>query len=145
MRVLAVDPGRVKCGLAIVDTHDGVLARGIVATDVVALVAEKWVAQHRPTLLVVGKGTSLRELRARLERVGLPLVIQPEENTTLLARDRYYEENPPRGWQRLVPRGLLTPPVPVDDYAAVLIAESFLARAPEPVYAPRVQETAVGE
>ena len=46
------------------------------------------------------------------------------------ARELYFREHPPRGWRRLVPTGLQLPPVPVDDYAAILIARRFLARDP---------------
>ena len=51
-----------------------------------------------------------------------------ERATTLLARRRYFDANPPRGWKRLVPRGMLLPPRPIDDFAAVLIAERLLER-----------------
>lgn len=125
-RVLAVDPGRQKCGLALVDADQGILARGIVASDVLALVVRRWISDHRPRMLVIGNGTAMGLVRASLGEIGLPLEICPEEHTTLRARRRYFEENPPRGWRRLLPRGLLVPPVPVDDYAAVLIAEDYL-------------------
>jgi hypothetical protein len=35
--------------------------------------------------------------------------------------------HPPRGWRRFVPRGMLLPPRPIDDFAALLIAERLLA------------------
>ena len=126
-RVLAVDPGRDKCGLAVVDETDGVLARGVVPTEVVGKVAETWVKAHRPALLLVGRGTAMREVRTALDEVGMPLEVVPEGHTTLRARERYFEEHPPRGWRRLVPLTLQVPPIPVDDYAAVLIAEDYLA------------------
>ena len=129
LRVLSVDPGREKCGLAVVDVRDGVLARGVVPTRVVGAVVTDWASAHHPTFLVVGGGTALGSVRSALmdEDLDLPLKIFPEARTTERAKVRYFEENPPRGWRRLVPRGLLSPPVPVDDYAAVLIAEGFLS------------------
>lgn len=126
-RVLAVDPGREKCGIAVVDPRHGVLARGVVPSDVIGAVAQQWTSAHRPGVLVLGGGTALRRVRASLQDVDLPTEVFPEANTTLLARSRYFDENPPRGWRRLIPRGLLSPPVPVDDYAAVLIAEGYLS------------------
>ncbi|CAN0394535.1 unnamed protein product, partial [Phaeothamnion confervicola] len=42
------------------------------------------------------------------------------------ARQRYYVENPPKGLWRLVPMGLQVPSVPVDDFAAVVMAEDYL-------------------
>jgi len=126
-RVLAVDPGRDKCGLAVVDTRDGVLARGVIPTRVVAVVAGDWTVEHRPQVLIVGKGTGYRLLLSRLREIAVPLETVGERDTTRRARVRYFQENPPRGWRRLIPLGLQTPPVPVDDYAAVLIAEDYLA------------------
>jgi len=131
MRVLAVDPGSAKCGLAVVDERGGVLARGVVPTETVAAVVNAWYKAHRPQLLVVGKGTSLKRVRQELAELRLPLEVVREEHTTMRARARYFEENPPRGWRRLIPLSLQTPPVPVDDYAAVLIAEDYLSAREE--------------
>ncbi|HEU4754030.1 MAG TPA: hypothetical protein VFU47_13050 [Armatimonadota bacterium] len=126
VRVLAIDPGTDKCGLAVVDSRDGVLARGVVPASTIGAVARAWADAHRPSILVVGKGTALRRIRGALSEIPLPLEIFPETNTTLRARARYFQEHPPRGWRRLLPVTLQTPPIPVDDYAAVLIAEDYL-------------------
>lgn len=125
--VLAVDPGLEKCGLAVVDAHQGVLARGVVSTRLVAVVAGDWTEVHRPTVMVVGKGTGYRRLLSRLREIDVRLETVPEWETTRRARVRYFQENPPRGWRRLIPQSLQTPPVPIDDYAAVLIAEDYLS------------------
>lgn len=127
MRVLSVDPGREKCGLAIVDTQRGIVARGVVPTSTVGAVARDYVRQHRPEAIVIGSGTALRTIREALSEIGLPVSVFPEVNTTLRARERYFQEHPRRGWRRLVPTTLQTPPIPVDDYAAVLIAEDYFA------------------
>jgi RNase H-fold protein (predicted Holliday junction resolvase) len=129
VRVLAVDPGREKCGLAVLDSEAGLLARGVVPTGVLPEVALEWSREHQPTMVVVGSGTAAGQVEAALRRAGgdhLPLERQPEQYTTERARRRYFAEHPPRGWRRLLPISLMTPPVPVDDYAATLIAEDFL-------------------
>ncbi len=67
--------------------------------------------------------------RRRRQEGGLfaPTVRVNEAFTSQRARARFLAENQPRGLQRLLPRSLRTPPVPVDDYAAVLLAEDFFA------------------
>jgi RNase H-fold protein (predicted Holliday junction resolvase) len=50
-----------------------------------------------------------------------------ERNTSLEARRRYYEDHPPRGLLRLIPRGLLVPKAQLDGYAALLIIERYLS------------------
>jgi hypothetical protein len=56
----------------------------------------------------------------------VPLRAVDEHGTTLRARARYFTDHPPRGWRRLIPRSLQTPPEPYDDYVAVLLAEAAL-------------------
>jgi hypothetical protein len=58
--------------------------------------------------------------------VSIPIKLVHELNTTMEARKKYFKENPPRGFLRLLPAGLRVPPRPVDDYAAVAIGELFL-------------------
>jgi hypothetical protein len=62
----------------------------------------------------------LRALPVRIERA-------VEHGSTLVARQRYFHDHPPKGWRRLIPRSLQVPPVPYDDYAAVVLAEAYLA------------------
>jgi RNase H-fold protein (predicted Holliday junction resolvase) len=121
-----VDPGRDKCGLAVVDPKHGVLVRGIVPTGSLEAVVRQWIREHRPCRLVMGAGTSHREARRCLDGLGIPVEVVCESHTTERARVRYFKEHPPRSWRRLIPMGLQVPPIPVDDYAAVLIAEDYL-------------------
>jgi len=126
--VLGIDPGSAKCGLAVVaQGHADPLARMIVdRRDVEARIAALIVA-HRVTVLALGNGTSSTELRRKIGGGAVPLVDVDERNTTLAARARYFRAHPPRGWRRFIPRSLLTPPEPIDDWAAAIIAERYLA------------------
>jgi hypothetical protein len=38
----------------------------------------------------------------------------------------YWQENPPKGLKKLIPLGMLVPPVPLDAYAAVILVRRFL-------------------
>ena len=70
-----------------------------------------------------------RAFREQLEAsgVGMEVTLVDEHRSTEEARRRYFVDNPPSGWRRLMPRGLLTPPVPYDDYVAIILAERYLA------------------
>jgi hypothetical protein len=123
--LLAIDPGRQKNGLVVV--RDGsILARAVVAPDEVVARVRAWSDLYRPAHLLIGGGTGHRSVLACLHAAGLVVEVVPEADTTRRARARYFQDHPPTGWRRLLPRGLLTPPVPIDDYAALLIAEAFL-------------------
>ena len=127
--LLAVDPGREKCGLAVVDGN-AVLARGVVARDQLTAAVRSWKGRFAISEVVVGNRTAAEEVTAlvRLELPGLPVSLADETGTTLEARRLYFAEHPRRGWRRLLPVGLQVPPEPYDDYAAVVVARRRLAR-----------------
>ena len=56
------------------------------------------------------------------------LAVVDEYRTTDAAREEYWRIHPPAGWRRLVPRGMLVPPEPVDDLAALILARAMICR-----------------
>lgn len=131
--VLAMDPGRAKCGLAVVRCDREVLARQVVPAEEALGRLEAWSREYSPRYLVLGDATSAREWRARLEAVpGLPPVVLVDEGHSSEEGRRRYVELHRRGWRRWVPAGLLTPGEPYDDLVAVILAERFLARTGGP-------------
>ncbi len=125
MRVLAVDPGRQKCGLAVCDP-EGVLGHRVVPLGEVAVAVRKWIRAYNVEIVVVGGSTGSAEVLSRVSQAGVPVRTVPEQGTTLGARRRYFQDHPPRGWRRFVPVSLQVPPEPVDDYSAILLAEAYL-------------------
>jgi len=80
------------------------------------------------SMVIVGGGTTSQKLVTTL-REALPsigILVVDEKDTSLQARERYWEHNPRRGWRRLLPASLQTPPEPVDDFVAVILAERVL-------------------
>ncbi len=126
--VVGIDPGRAKCGLAVVSSN-GVLEREVVSTDEVGLAAAELARRHRAALLVLGSRTGSDEVRRALEQAGiqLPIVVVEEHMSTLQARRRYWSENPPGCLMRIIPEGMREPPEPFDDWAAALLAEGYLS------------------
>jgi RNase H-fold protein (predicted Holliday junction resolvase) len=129
--VVGIDPGTRKCGIAVVRGIASVpLALEVVPFDEFAERIVSLVALYGVRAIALGGGTHTSQVAAMLAGLGLPVGIVNERETTLLARSRYFAANPPRGWRRLIPRGMLLPPRPIDDYAALLIAERFLESEP---------------
>lgn len=125
--VLGIDPGTRKCGYAVV-TGIGLtpLDLGIVPTERLGDSLRALLACHPIRAVALGGGTHAGIVGKIVAELGVPVSIVDERETTLLARERYFQANPPRGWRRLIPRGMLLPPRPIDDYAALLIAERLL-------------------
>ena len=127
MKILAIDPGRGKCGLAIADDRT-ILDRQVVPAADLARILREWRMRYAIDQIVLGDRTGQDEVRGHLavELRGVPLTLVREANSTLLARRRYFADHPPRGWRLLLPLSMQVPPDPYDDYAAVVILERFL-------------------
>ena len=123
--VLAIDPGREKCGVAVLATDGRILVQEVVVTAELDAVVGALIAAYTP-IVIMGNGTTSAAAKARVEILGYEVILVDEYRTTDAAKRAYWEAHPPRGWRRLVPRGMLVPPVPVDDFVAVILAQRFL-------------------
>jgi RNase H-fold protein (predicted Holliday junction resolvase) len=125
--VLGLDPGTRKCGYALV-SGVGVkpLALGIAPLEALGERLRELLAATPVTVAAIGRGTNAAAVAEIARALGLRVELVDERETTLLARARYFDDHPPRGWRRLIPRGMLLPGQPIDDYAALLIAERYL-------------------
>ena len=126
--IIGIDPGRTKCGFAVV-TRSGVrVALEVVPSGELTSRVQAAAAGGDVAAICVGHATTSEAVTrlCRTQWPQIPIVVVDESNTTLEARERYYRDHPPRGLLRLLPRGLLVPKVPLDGYAALLIAERYL-------------------
>ncbi len=126
--VLGLDPGTDKCGVAVVSRQRGTLHQEVVSLAELAEIVRRIAEEFAIGEVAMGDCTGAEQTHDQLVRAGIdtPVTTVSEELTSRLARERYWEDNPPRGLARLIPLGLRVPPRPVDDYAAVIIAERLL-------------------
>ena len=125
-RLAGVDPGRSKCGLVLVDTESlQVLSGAVVICEQVLDRLSDWQVAGGLDRIVLGDGTGSAAWLPKLRSLA-PVQQVNEYGTTLRARRRYWELWPPRGWQRLIPRGLLIPPEELDAIAALVMVEDSL-------------------
>ena len=126
-RVVAVDPGRSKCGLVLVDVNQSlVVAGGIRLTSDVEALLSSWCNDSAGVdRILLGNGTSSAEWLHRLQAIASVQLVD-ETGTTLRARDRYWQLWPPQGWRNWIPRGLLIPPGELDALAALVMLEDSL-------------------
>ena len=127
--VLGIDPGREKCGLAVVSS-DRVLVKRVVPRSEFSVVAKEYVRQYNVVKLVLGDGTGSKEFLEEMGRTfrDLPIVTIDERFTTEEARRKYWLDHKAKGLRRLLPTSMQVPPEPYDDYVAVILAERFLSR-----------------
>jgi hypothetical protein len=128
--ILAIDPGRGKCGVAVVARPGEVLHQAVVPAEEIGRVVCDLLARYQVGPLVMGNRTAGSLVRERLQEAGVrraPELVD-EHRSSEEGRRRYFQANPPKGWRRLLPTSLQTPPKPYDDYVAILLAERY-ARA----------------
>jgi RNase H-fold protein (predicted Holliday junction resolvase) len=130
--VLSIDPGRNKCGFALAVRNEprnvDLLWHKVIPTESLIEGVHEARGHSDFELVIVGGGTTSREAVERLREAffGLSILVVDERDTTLHARERYWEHYPRRGWRRLLPASLQIPPGPVDDFAALVLAERVL-------------------
>lgn len=129
MYYLGIDPGRDKCGVAVLDkegrTHDHFVAQ------------TKELVEHLQTLqikyqftdIVLGNGTYSDKIALIVQKTvcDVPVKIIDEYMTTLKAREQYWKLYPPKGLWKFIPTSLRVPPAPYDDIVAIILVEKYLS------------------
>lgn len=134
--ILGFDPGRQKCGIAVMGVDRNVFTHQVIAAEQAIATIQSLRQQYPISLLVMGDQTSARQWKQSLsEALADPIrvVMVDERYSSLEARDRYWQMYPPKGLQRLLPEGMRTPPRPIDDIVAILLIERYLDRLSKPV------------
>ena len=124
--IAAIDPGRDKCGLVVLDDKQEILEQEILARDKVIEKILKIYDKYNLQLIVLGDGTASEKIKGELEEVGIVIHIIDERNSTLEAKELYWQQNPPCGWRKLIPTSLQMPPQAIDDYAALVLAKRYV-------------------
>jgi len=133
--VLAIDPGTHKCGIALVKRSEegalDLLWRDIIPVDAVLPKIHEAYVHAEFHLIIVGSSTGSKPLveAIRSHLPGMGLLVIDERETTIQARERYWEHHPRKGWRRFWPASLQVPPEPYDDFAAYVIAERVLTES----------------
>ena len=125
---LGVDPGRSKTGLALVDGAGKILKLHIADSQNIDKEIVEFIQNSCPVQIVLGNGTNSSNIGEAVQRVlpNVEIAVVEEAHSTEEARTLYWQENPPQGWRKLVPLGMLVPDVPLDAYAAVILVRRFL-------------------
>ena len=148
--ILGFDPGRDKCGLAVMEPPSRpdssfhiAYAEVVSADDAIATVADL-VAQYPISLIVMGDQTLSKTWKHRVETflaeqsskgssskqrskktASIPVRMVDERYSTLEARERYWVLHPAQGLVKFIPQSLRTIPRPIDDVVAIILIERY--------------------
>lgn len=129
--ILGFDPGRQKCGLAIMGLDRRLHYHEVISAEAATATIQSLRQKFPISTLVMGDQTSAKDWRKTLTN-DLPepprIVLVDERYSTLEARDRYWQMYPPTGLGRLIPVGMRSLPRPIDDIVAILLIERYLGQ-----------------
>jgi RNase H-fold protein (predicted Holliday junction resolvase) len=127
--ILGFDPGRDKCGLAVMGREGQLVYHQVVVSPEAIATLQQLCQQFAIETIVMGDQTTAKSWKQKISRelpISVPIVLVDERYSSLAARDRYWQMYPPKGLERLIPQGLRQPPRPVDDLVAILLVERYL-------------------
>ncbi len=126
--LICIDPGTAKSGIAVMRGEGTILEKKVVPTEQLAPEIGSCIRRFKTDIILMGNGTHSRKIRPMVKKAAgeIPLKLVDEKHSTEKARVRYFKENPPRGLWKLIPVTLQVPKVPIDDYAAIIVAEDYI-------------------
>lgn len=127
MNIIGVDPGRDKCGVAILNQAGEILFEKVIATEEFSITIEKLSVQFDLNLAILGNGTTHKAAEKILREKNLSVKVVDEKHTTEEARREYWKKNPPTGWRKFLPTSMQVPPEPVDGIVAEILIKRFLS------------------
>lgn len=127
--ILGFDPGREKCGIAVMGEDSQLYYHQVILASDVPTTIQSLCQQFAIETVVMGDQTTSKLWKQKLTEIlpkSLSIIQVNERYSTLEARDRYWQLYPPKGFTRLIPKGMRTPPRPIDDIVAIVLIERYL-------------------
>lgn len=126
--ILGFDPGRDKCGLAVMGKDRQLLFHQVVVSENAIAKIQQLCQKFPIETIVMGDQTTAKSWKQKISQelgISVPIILVDERYSSLEARDRYWQMYPPQGIERLIPKGMRQPPRPIDDIVAILLIERY--------------------
>ena len=126
--ILGFDPGRDKCGVAVADENLQVYYHQVIESANAIATIQQLTQKYNLNLIVMGNLTTAKTWYKQLAAnfTAIPIMMVDENNSTLEARDRYWQMYPAQGLRKLIPQTMRIPPCAIDDIVAILLIERYL-------------------
>ena len=125
-KLLSIDPGKYKCGLILADTSEKKVYKAIVLKSKLIKDYVKDLNTFEDiSKIIIGNGTTSREIRDKLDFFKKEIITFEEKNTTYRAKGRYFELFPIKGLKFLVPREIFILNKNLDAISALIILEDY--------------------
>ena len=125
-RVITIDPGKSKCGLVLAEISEKKVYKAIILkSELLENYLRNLITAEDIEQIIIGNGTTSREIRDKLHFFKKEIITFEEKNTTFRAKARYFELFPISGLKFLVPREVFILNKNLDAISALIILEDY--------------------
>ena len=125
-KLIAIDPGKCKCGLVLVDLIQKKVDQAIVLnSESLPKYVKTLNSYENISKVIVGNGTTSKQNIEKLEFIKKNLIVAEEKNSTYRAKQRYFEIFPILGIKCFLPREIFVLNKNLDALAALIIMEDY--------------------
>ena len=126
VKLIAIDPGKYKCGLVLAEISEKKVYKAIILkSELLEDYVRNLNTEENISKIIIGNGTSSREIREKLHFFKKEIIIFEEKNTTYRAKARYFELFPISGLKFLLPREFFILNKNLDAISALIILEDY--------------------
>ena len=125
-RVITIDPGKSKCGLVLAEISEKKVYKAIILkSELLENYVRLLIAAEDISQIIIGNGTTSKEIREKLYFFKKEIITFEEKNTTYRAKARYFELFPISGLKFLIPREVFILNKNLDAISALIILEDY--------------------
>ena len=125
-KIISIDPGKYKCGLVLAEKKEKKVYKAIIIkSDLIESYVRNLNTVEDISRIIIGNGTTCREIREKLDFFKKEIITFEEKNTTFRAKARYFELFPISGLKFLVPREFFILNKNLDAISALIILEDY--------------------
>jgi len=125
-RVVTIDPGKSKCGLVLAEISEKKVYKAIILkSELLENYLRNLISAEEIEQIIIGNGTTSREIREKLHFFKKEIITFEEKNTTYRAKARYFELFPITGLKFLIPREIFILNKNLDAISALIILEDY--------------------
>ena len=125
-RVITIDPGKSKCGLVLAEISEKKVYKAIILkSELLENYVRNLITAEDISQIIIGNGTTCREIREKLYFFKKEIITFEEKNTTYRAKARYFELFPISGLKFLIPREVFILNKNLDAISALIILEDY--------------------
>ena len=126
LKLISIDPGKYKCGLVLAETSEKKVHKALILkSELIEDYVRNLNNFEDISKIIIGNGTTSREIREKLNFFNKEIVTFEEKNTTYRAKARYFELFPIRGLQYFIPKEIFILNKNLDAISALIILEDY--------------------